>query len=669
MSHEETTLKLNLDAKQFVEAAHHAKESIGSIAEAEGLNELVEKLAHASKLIGVLGAAALVAKLAFDFTLEAEQIQKIERQFETLAHNVDLSAHAVKEGLVKAVGGLADETDVLEAANRAMVQLGDNSGRMVEFMELARKITPVMGGTLIENFEKISQAVGTGNARLLRSIGLNVDAEKAMTAYAKATNQTVAALTENERKQALANAVLEKGQKILSGSTAQAETATTTLKKIGVEFKDLGEAIALLFERVFGSTVRSVLKKFQESLHGAKEAFKGTFGTEAEQASARVKDLSAKMQQWEKDIARIHFLQEKSVSFKSAEKQAELNKSLDFYTSKIKEAQVEIDKLKGKEEAHVEAGTEAAGAKAVKISSAEATQKLIVQKKFEQDIIALRESTLKEEERVATSLTEIQEKQLEIRTAMIEKANAQIAMITAQGELGKELTVTQAADRVLEIEKTLMAQLELLDQQRRDTQLKNLQQVAQKNAYTAAGISAGFKAAAAEASKNVGNFAKLGEVAFSSLKKNGKNAFMALGEGAESAGDIMRGFMFNAIADIAEAQGEEFMAAGFTNPAMFAAGGALLALAGFLRSQSKGSSAMSGAPGGGGGAGGGAAASLAGPDQTSLVEADKKPKREVTIQIQGHYLDTEGSRRALMEMIRTETDATAFRYVEIGQGA
>jgi hypothetical protein len=52
---------------------------------------------------------------------------------------------------------------------------------------------------------------------------------------------------------------------------------------------------------------------------------------------------------------------------------------------------------------------------------------------------------------------------------------------------------------------------------------------------------------------------------------------------------------------------------------------------------------------------------------TSAVAADATPKKTVTVQIAGHYFETEQTKTRLMEMIRETTDATDYKYVQVGQ--
>ena len=81
-----------------------------------------------------------------------------------------------------------------------------------------------------------------------------------------------------------------------------------------------------------------------------------------------------------------------------------------------------------------------------------------------------------------------------------------------------------------------------------------------------------------------------------------------------------------------------------------------------------GVSAPAGAPGqaaagcGGGGGGGGVAGASLGADSqmTNTLTEDTQKKKAVHIEIHGNYLETEQTRRQLIEMVRQETDATAF---------
>lgn len=672
MADEKQTLKLDLDSRDFIAGINKASDALGSLASGDKLSGLISQLGIVGKAVGVIIAAGAALKGALDLTLEAEEVAKINRQFEVLAENVGVSANEIRDGLAKAVAGLADDTDVLKAASQAMITLGDASGRMVELMQLARSVTSVMGGDLIENFDKIAMAIGTGNTRILRQIGLNVDAKTAMVEYAKATNQAVAALTENERRQALANAVIEKGRTVLAGTAEDSASATLTLKRIGVEFKQLAETGAILFDRAFGDAIRAGLEKFKSALQSVNLTLRETFGTEAEKASAksdllrkRVKDLSDEIAEFEEYAKTVSRSDPYGYS-RFVVRQHQINQ----VREELKKYRAELDALPPEKTGPTEGDS-----KSVKITEEEAAKKRLIVTKFEADVAALRMQRIDSEIAASDSALEIEQLFQTKKLAISEAAELQIKALKDQAMIDDPARSMDVSMKIEEIERKKVAEILRLEQNLFEQKVLWMEQEARLRARTSEGFAAGFKSAAARASVDVGNFAKLGSLAFSSFQTSAVSALMEIGSGSKSAADAMKGFMFGALADIAEAQGRIMVAKAFLGDfASGAAGAALLVLAGFLRSQAR--SAPGGVGGGGGAAEPGTGVGQLGgfmpaaPDQSALQDAERsRPKREVTIQIQGHYLDTEGSRRALMEMIRQETDATSFKYVEIGQGA
>jgi hypothetical protein len=230
--------------------------------------------------------------------------------------------------------------------------------------------------------------------------------------------------------------------------------------------------------------------------------------------------------------------------------------------------------------------------------------------------------------------------------------------------------IALAEQEKFEIKRKYALDVQKLIEDSKGDEIKAANEAAKVSANTSSGFGKGWKAAALNASKDLNNFAKLGEQSFNALNKNGKSAFIALGDGSKTAGEAMKMFLLGSIADVAEAQGEYLLASGIGtfNPVQIAEGGALLALSGLLRS-------LSGGGGGGVGAGssssGGGASSSGGSPSTvgDLQTAEAaKTQKNVTIAVQGNYFETEQTKRTLMEMIRSETDATSFSYVQINQG-
>src|SRR3990167_1747747 len=119
---------------------------------AEALDRVVITLGDLGNI--AMKAAEMVvdtAKAIFDLVAEGEKVAQIDRSFGALAKSAGLSADAIRNGLVGAAQGLADDTDIIQAANRGIVALGAQADKLPEVMDLARKATTLFAGDLVQN--------------------------------------------------------------------------------------------------------------------------------------------------------------------------------------------------------------------------------------------------------------------------------------------------------------------------------------------------------------------------------------------------------------------------------------------------------------------------------------------------------------------------------------
>ena len=94
-----------------------------------------------------------------------------------------------------------------------------------------------------------------------------------------------------------------------------------------------------------------------------------------------------------------------------------------------------------------------------------------------------------------------------------------------------------------------------------------------------------------------------------------------------------------------------------------AEGGALLALSGLIRGLAGGGGGGGSSSSGGGGGAGSAPGPATGLEKPHLDETQKK---SVTIQVQGNYFETEQTKTRITEMIRETSDATDYKFQQIG---
>lgn len=194
--------------------------------------------------IGSVISAGYVLKKVFDLTLVSERNQQIANSFNAIAESAGLAGDKLRAGLAAAAQGLADDDDLMAAANKSIIELGDNAERIPEIMEIARKASALFGGDLIQNFENISQAIASGNVKSLRNLGIIIDTEAAQKKYAESLGISISQLSEVGKRQAIANEALVQAQQKFANVDESSAKATKAFKRMGVAGGELYDGIA-----------------------------------------------------------------------------------------------------------------------------------------------------------------------------------------------------------------------------------------------------------------------------------------------------------------------------------------------------------------------------------------------------------------------------------------
>lgn len=662
MSTEKTVFDLDVNAKGFISGVQEAKKTLSDLGKIENISELLGGFKTMGLMLGAVGASVLAVKAAFDMTLEGEKLEKINNQFNILSKNAGIVGSELKEALEKGAKGLIDDSDLLEVANKGIVALGKNSMIMGQTLELAMKIAKVSTQDAKEIFEALNTAVASGNMRMLRQYGIIVDSEKALRTYAKAHGQMVSDLGEEEKKRALANEALRKAEIAYRGIETGTESLTSSTKRLGVQWNDFKEAVSLAVEKVFKPVFIPIVNAMTDAVHSLGRGLKQTFGSDAEKNAAGLEVIKEKIASVTESIEEAKkregffnkFLGEEAINKKIAyleglkAKYVETLNTLEQKSLEMKD-KIEVPTPSGDTE-----GSE---------------EKKTARIKFEADLLKLSRERVEGEIRNETDLDAFRSEMIEKRSIMeMELYNR----LRGVDEVAKKEAIEgteMVENQKLEIRRKYAMEIEALDRNLADQELRILQQAADQNKRNAAGFAAGWKVASKQAANDFMNFSTLGQKANAGLTKSLSAGFKAMGDGSENAAEAMKKAFLGAIGDEAIARGEFLLGSSLfpPNPLGLAAGGALVALGAKLKSLAGGGGSSIGA--GGGGGGGSFAREEIPSTMATLQEAEeKKPQKAVTIQVQGNYFETEQTKRTLMEMIRAETDATSFSYVQINQG-
>ena len=659
----ETKFVLSAETKTFIKSILEAKDSVSSLGDARNLDGLVNGLLKVGAGVGVLGAAFFAAKTAVDAVFDAEAIRQINVGFEQLTQNAGVATETLKNGLIEASAGLIDDTDLLKSANKALVEMGDRAERIPEVMELARKATAVFGGDLQANFEQINTAIATGNTRMLRHLGLKIDARKAEEEYARSIGTTVGSLSEAGKQQAIMNAVLETGKDRFKGVDSSLKEATDTWTQFKVTINQVKEVLVLAFEKVAGPAVKDFLKTLRDAAKEAKTYFTGEFGEGAEKAAAKIKSIQNEINDLLITINRLEKFEKAGnidLFGNSAQQLAEARKRLqELQTEQAKYSQ---ETKKNREEAA--AADKKNNKDSVEDAEKAAAERIRIQKLL---LAAHKDATAAEQSELASEADVIRNH--EAQRFIIEQESAlKIEEVRNDLKRGRLTSDAQVAEIQLAIESEKLAKLATLNRKYQ----QDLEQAAENNIRLQddglAKLSAAFDANAQKAKKNAIGTEQWAKMTSDSIGKHYGDTFRAIGEGSKDAAEAVKGFIFGVIADQAEAQAGLYLWEGLAefNPIKLVASAGLFALSGLLRSQAKGSSSAGVS---GSGAGGVAPAASFGTrtDERPSLEQERAAK-SVNITVQGNYFETEQTKTALVDMIRQNQDATDYKILSVGGG-
>jgi len=672
MADNKEVLGLDLDVTDFKEGISVAKEGLSSLTEGTNLQELGNLIAAAGTGLGLVAVAALALKTTFDLVFEGDQIKRTNDLFGNLTTNFGLAGDELKNNLLKAAGGMADTTSVIDAANKAMIGLGQNSAMIPQIMEVARKTTLAFGGDLTERFQQLSMAITTGNERMLRTNGIFIDSKKALQDFAVSIGATTNELNEAGRQQAIFNAVMAYSATNLKAVNTETQNSTTAWVQFKTEVKEAADGIALAFNKTFGPTVTSMIKGFASILREVGLNLKSYFGSGAEKAAADLELLKDKI-----ESTKVIIDQMKKGPGGILDKAA-----IDAETKSLQSMEAELRKQQGLDDeiARKKSSQHVQSMSAIDQEKKAGNDRFIDKQKQAADEIKLQEEVVKIQQQDAANSVKLANSESALNTARLQRQQAEyqryaleirkIDQQLANGEIANRKIADQ---KKVALAKGLNNELKKEDKDYAAEHKQMLQNQLDESQTVFDGIANAAKKAAGNATADIQNFGKQGEIVTSTFQKEGTASFEAFGKAAvdhsQSASEIMKGFFLNALADMAQAEGELFLVAGLADPSKLAAGAALLALSGALRAMASstgaGSSSSSlGSYGGGSSAGGGTSSAA---DSTSPAAAAATPTGSLTINIQGDYLNTQETQRTLLQAVRDATDQTGFQYLQIGQ--
>lgn len=666
----EDKLKFDLDVKDSLSAATNLKDEIMKIGDSKNLSGLIQGFTSMAGPVAAAGAAIFAIKTSLDLAIEGENILKINKNFDEMAKSAGQSSNKLADGIEKSVKGMVDMEDAMTAANKVMYDLGPNAAKIPEMFDLARKAGKVFGGETTENFEKISMAITTGNTRMLRSIGINVDAQAAQKKYAVEIGKTVEGLTAFEKQQALLNAVMGKGNEKFKGVSDSTEDLTSMIKQMTVAFGEFKDMIAVAFGK--SDFIKERVQAWRDNFNVLTDYLKGKFGSELEQSNAKVDELSMSLNKMKLELSELQSGEQGIMGKLFGPNEEDLKKKIAAAETELNASMTRMNELQKQKNDETAQQEKEAKEEAKKTGRGGPTPEELAKQKqiaaqFNRELLQIKEAKNNSEMALETDVTKFQEQQLVQREILEQQYSAKINEVKMKSANGETYSAQQAAEVIKNIEEEKTKKIKELQDQQEQNSLKVYENQVKFSQNAKDGMIASANLFAAQNKKDAKDYGKQGQQMFGSVKNNAMSAFKAMGDGSKSAGEAMKGFLLNSIADYVEMKGQALLLEGLwpVNPVALAAGGGLVALSAAMRSAAGGGGGGKSA----GGSGGGAPASAVTDESglgSSKPEAKEQQKKSVTIQVQGNYFETEQSKQRMLDMIRENTDATDFKYQQIG---
>lgn len=207
--------------------------------QAQGLGGLV-------RLYATFAANIFAATAAFSALKNAADTTNLVRGLDTLGASAGKSLGTLSKRLVEVTDGAISMRDAMTAV--AQTSSAGMSSRNIERLSLvAKNASLALGVSMPDALNRLSRGITKLEPELLDELGLFTKIGPATDEYARQIGKTAGSLTDFERRQAFANAVLEEGEKKF-GALAQA--ASNPYDKLLASLKDVLQSGLALVNKV-----------------------------------------------------------------------------------------------------------------------------------------------------------------------------------------------------------------------------------------------------------------------------------------------------------------------------------------------------------------------------------------------------------------------------------
>lgn len=210
--------------------------------------------AQANGLGGLVAAYAGAAATVFALQAAFQALNAAARAEQTIT-GVNALASAVGEAGPKIIKQFQEITkaqlSTVEAAELINLQLssGFQADQIVELGEVALKASRALGRNLTDSVQRLGRGITKLEPELLDELGIFTRLDPAVEAYAKKLGRSTSSLSQFERRQAFANAVLTEGNEKFRDIDTSAATSAESLEQLASRLQNLGQNLGQLIAK------------------------------------------------------------------------------------------------------------------------------------------------------------------------------------------------------------------------------------------------------------------------------------------------------------------------------------------------------------------------------------------------------------------------------------
>lgn len=203
-----------------------------------------------NQALEVAKKVAMAAKAAFEFSREGASVRQLTESFSALNDKLNVAPENMQKMRDAARGTVSDVTlmsSVLTLVAGETDQMAKSmmeaAPQLIEIAKAANKLNPALGDT--DFFvDSIFKGIKRGQPLILDNLGIVVSIADANKKYAEQLGKTVEQLDDADKRQALLNATMEAGQKIIKQAGDNTESLVDSYDRLTASWENYRNSLA-----------------------------------------------------------------------------------------------------------------------------------------------------------------------------------------------------------------------------------------------------------------------------------------------------------------------------------------------------------------------------------------------------------------------------------------